>query len=242
MKPANFQELRSAGILSAEDIRGKMNLSQFMDRETRVLTGQVELRAADGEGEKPKVRGYAAVFNKESENLGSENYQFREIIEPGAFSDVLQDDVRALLNHDPNFILARSKGGEGTLSIGQDERGLWYEFDAPDTQAGRDLMESIRRGDIDQSSFSFTVAKGGQEWKETEDSEGRMFIQRTVTKVARLYDVSPVTYPAYPDATVALRSLQEFQAEHAPEKEPEPAQDFITHRQRAMDLIDKTAI
>jgi HK97 family phage prohead protease len=212
------------------------------EREVRVLTGQVELRAADGEGQKPKVRGYAAVFNSESENLGSESYQFREIIEPGAFSDVLQDDVRALLNHDPNFILARSKGGEGTLTIGQDERGLWYEFDAPDTSAGRDLMESLKRGDIDQSSFSFTVSRDGQKWEEKQEGEGPTFLKRTITKVARLFDVSPVTYPAYPDATVALRSLQEFQAEKPPEKEPEPAQDFITHRQRAMDLIDKTAI
>jgi HK97 family phage prohead protease len=212
------------------------------DRETRVLTGQVELRAADGEGSKPKVRGYAAVFDKESENLGSDNYQFREIIEPGAFSDVLGDDVRALLNHDPNFILARSKAGAGTLTIGQDDRGLWYEFEAPDTQAGRDLTESLKRGDIDQSSFSFTVRGDGQKWEEREDENGKTFIKRTISKVARLFDVSPVTYPAYPDATVALRSLQEFQAEHPPEKEPEPAEDFITHRQRAMDLIDKTAI
>ena len=82
-------------------------IPQANERETRVLTGQVELRAADGEESKPKVRGYAAVFGKESENLGSENYQFREVIEAGAFDDVLKDDVRALLNHDPNFILAR---------------------------------------------------------------------------------------------------------------------------------------
>jgi HK97 family phage prohead protease len=213
------------------------------DRETRVLSGQVELRAADGEESKPKVRGYAAVYNRESENLGSENYQFREIIEPGAFDDVLKDDVRALLNHDANFILARSKNGEGTLSIGVDDRGLWYEFEAPDTGAGRDLTESIKRGDIDQSSFSFTVRKDGQRWEEKQEGDGPTIIKRTITKIARLFDVSPVTYPAYPDASVAVRSLQEFRSEHQ-EPEPEPPsneENSLSHWQRRMGLIDKTA-
>jgi HK97 family phage prohead protease len=208
------------------------------NRETRVLSGQVELRA-DSENEKPKVRGYAAVFDKESENLGG----FREVIAPGAFDSVLQDDVRALLNHDPNFILARSKGGEGTLKISTDERGLYYEFDAPDTQAGRDLTESLRRGDIDQSSFSFTVEK--DEWQQPNEEEGRSLMKRTITKVARLFDVSPVTYPAYPDATVALRSLQEFRAEHAPEPEPEPEPEPPSQeaqpdtRRKRVELLEK---
>ncbi len=216
---------------------------QLPERETRVLEGQVELRA-ESENEKPKVRGYASIFNRESENLGSDKYQFREIIQPGAFDDVLKDDVRALLNHDPNFILARSKNGEGTLKISTDETGLYYEFDAPDTQAGRDLTESLKRGDIDQSSFSFTVANGGQKWEETEDSEGRTFIKRTITKVARLFDVSPVTYPAYPDATVALRSLQEFRAEaQSPEAKPEeqtPSQEAQSDtRRKRVELLEK---
>jgi HK97 family phage prohead protease len=194
--------------------------------ETRTLAEPVELRAADGE--KPKVRGYAAVFNRESENLGDDQYQFREIIEPGAFDDVLNDDVRALLNHDPNFILARSKAGTGTLKIGTDERGLFYEFEPPDTQAGRDLVESIKRGDIDQSSFSFRVKKEGQKWEETKEGDGPKMAKRTITKVARLFDVSPVTYPAYPDATVAFRSLQEFQEEQEPEQPPEPTAEQIS--------------
>lgn len=220
-----------------------MKPEHLPNRETRVLTGQVEVRAA-AENEKPRIRGYAAKFNVESENLGSESYQFREIIEPGAFSDVLNDDVRALLNHDPNFILARSKAGEGTLRIGQDDVGLWYEFEAPDTQAGRDLMESIRRGDIDQSSFSFTVQRDGQKWEEKQEGEGPTFIKRTIMKVARLFDVSPVTYPAYPDATVALRSLQDFKGSHQEPGQPEPIDQSISirHWQRRADSISKPAL
>jgi HK97 family phage prohead protease len=209
-------------------------------RETRTLSEPVEIRAADGEDAKPKVRGYAAVFGKESENLGGQDYQFREIIEPGAFDEVLADDVRALLNHDPNFILARSKNGIGTLTLGTDERGLFYEFEPPDTQAGRDLVESIRRGDIDQSSFSFRVNKDGQDWEEKQEGDGPTMITRTIKKVARLFDVSPVTYPAYPDATVALRSLEDFRAEHAPET-PSKEDHSLCHWQRRMELIDKTA-
>lgn len=181
------------------------------ERETRFLTGQLEIRAAaaDDSAAKPRVRGYAAKFNVESENLGTADYQFRETIAPGAFDDVLQDDVRALFNHDPNLVLARSKGGTGTLSIGTDETGLWYEFEAPDTHVGSDLMENIRLGNVDQSSFGFTVGK--DTWTET-NVEGKTFLKRTIEKVKRLFDVSPVTYPAYPDASVALRSLQDFRS------------------------------
>lgn len=184
--------------------------------ERRFTAGAVELRAVgDGAEAKRKVRGYAAVFGKRSDNLGGDSYQVFEVIEPGAFDDVLKDDVRALFNHDANLILARSKGGAGTLSLGVDEQGLWYEFEAPDTQAGRDLMVSLSRGDVDQSSFAFTVNRDGQKWVEVTEGE-KTIATRTIKKVARLYDVSPVTYPAYPDASAALRSLEQHRAAQAP--------------------------
>ena len=196
-----------------------MKTKQFPERESRFLAASVEVRAAADEESAPKVRGYAAKFDIESENLGSSDYQFREVIKPGAFDEVLNDDVRALFNHDSNQILARSKNGEGTLRLGVDEVGLWYEFEAPDTQAGRDLMTSIKRGDVDQSSFSFTVEKSGQDWNEMQEGDGPYKAVRTITKVSRLYDVSPVTYPAYPDATVALRSLEEIREERSEDEE-----------------------
>lgn len=171
-----------------------------MDREVRYLAGAgVEVRAADGKA--TGIRGYAAKFDVLSENLGG----FREQIKPGAFADVLEDDVRALLNHDPNFVLGRTLSG--TARIGQDDTGLWYEVDMPDTQTARDLMELIRRGDVSQSSFAFRVAPDGDSWDE--DAETGAVI-RSITKFGRLYDVSPVTYPAYPDATVGTRALEQF--------------------------------
>lgn len=196
-----------------------------LERESRFLSASVELRAAATD-EPQKVFGYAAKFNSRSENLGGDNYQFFEIIEPGAFDDVLNDDVRALLNHESSAILARSKAGKGSLKIGTDDTGLWYEFEAPDTQIGRDLITSIQRGDIDQSSFSFTVRAEGQKWVETKDGDGPTVFTRTISKISRLYDVSPVTYPAYPDATVALRSLDAFQKSQ--EESETPSQEELS--------------
>lgn len=215
-------------------------------RENRRLTHPIELRAADSEATAKTVFGYAAKFDTMSNNLGSENVQFFEIIKPGAFDDVLNDDVRALFNHEPDLILARSKAGQGTLKIGVDAVGLWYEFEAPDTQAGRDLLVSLERGDIDQSSFSFTVSKDGQSWEQKQDGDGPVIYTRTITKVSRLYDVSPVTYPAYEETEVDSRSIaetaKEFEAQPEPGTPEPPAPDHsLSHWQRRMGLLDKTA-
>lgn len=166
----------------------------------------IEVRAADDEAA-GTVTGYAAVFDSLSEPMGG----FRERIAPGAFDDVLADDVRALFNHDPNHILGRTRSG--TLRLFTDERGLGYEITPPDTQGARDLMTSIKRGDVSQSSFAFRVDE--ENWDEDEDG----LIIRTIAKVRRLYDVSPVTYPAYPDATVATRSLEQWRAEREADDE-----------------------
>jgi HK97 family phage prohead protease len=215
-------------------------------RETRVFSHPIELRAEDGDDKKKKVFGYAAKFNSESQNMGDESWQFYEVLEKGAFDDVLNDDIRALFNHEPDHILARSREGKGSLRVGVDEVGLFYEFEPPDTQLGRDLMVSIERGDIDQSSFGFSVSKDGQRWEEK--SEGGITIaKRFITKVSRLFDVSPVTFPAYLSASVSVRNMQELAKELSetspdPAPNPEPAENhFIAHRQRALDLIDKSA-
>lgn len=152
------------------------------------------------DGMPPMIRGHAAVFNRLSEDLGG----FREQIKPGAFSEaVIQDDVRALWNHDSNYVLGRNRSG--TLRMVEDSEGLAVEIDPPDTQFARDLMVSMRRGDVSQMSFQFMVPKGGQSW--ANDSNGQSI--RTLTKL-RLLDVSPVTYPAYPQTDVAVRALKEY--------------------------------
>lgn len=197
------------------------------DKERRFLTMPVSLETrGEGDTAAPVISGYAAVFNSLSENLGG----FREQIAPGAFDDVLTDDVRALFNHDPNHILGRN--GAGTLRLSIDAKGLKYEIDPPDTQTARDLIVSMKRGDVDQSSFAFTVEN--DDWNE--DDDGRVI--RTITKFKRLYDVSPVTYPAYTDATVGLRHLEEWQKENP--KPPEIDHE-AEHRARDLQLAELEA-
>ncbi|EQB98648.1 HK97 family phage prohead protease [Photorhabdus temperata] len=170
------------------------------DRETRCYSGEV--RAEQQENQPTRIVGYGSVFNSRSEPL----WGFREIIKPGAFDEVLNDDVRGLFNHDPNFILGRSISG--TLTVSVDERGLQYDISAPDTQTIRDLvLAPMLRGDINQSSFAFRVARDGENWYE--DDEG--IVIREISQFSRLFDVSPVTYPAYQEADSGVRSLKAWQ-------------------------------
>lgn len=165
------------------------------DIEKRTI--KTELRVTRKEdGALPNIVGYAAVFNSDSEDMG-----FIERIKPGAFKDALKiSDVRSLLNHDNNIILGRTKSG--TLELKEDNKGLFMVTHPPDTQLVRDMvMTPIERGDIDQQSFGFTVAEDSWTGLDTDRPT------RTIEKVRELFDVSVVTYPAYTDTSVALRSL-----------------------------------
>ena len=147
------------------------------------------------------ISGYACLFNVRSQNLAGPEAPLYEIVKPGAFDNVLKDDVRALLNHDASQILARSKAGVGTLKLTVDAKGLFYQFTAPDTQVGNDLVQNLRLGNLDQSSYSFTVDPSGQKYT----TEGKSTI-RTITRFSKLFDVSPVTYPATTETSVSARS------------------------------------
>ena len=141
------------------------------------------------------LHGHAAVYNALSEDLGG----YVERIAPGAFSDVLatEPDVRLLVNHKPDHVLARTKSG--TLRLHEDEHGLAFTADLPDTAYARDLRESLRRGDLDGASFRFCI--GDEDWGREDGRE-----VRTVKRVASLMDVCIATYPAYPSASVELRT------------------------------------
>lgn len=144
------------------------------------------------------VHGHGAIFNSYSRNLGG----FLEVVGPSAFNKTLADnpDVRALINHDPMAILGRTRSG--TLRLAADSVGLAYEIDMPDRQDARDLMVSLERGDITQSSFAFFVMPNGDEWSQTPEG----FPLRTLTSVSiHNGDVSPVSFPAYEDADSGIR-------------------------------------
>lgn len=166
-------------------IAGDVQEQQRKAQADGVQYRHAEMRAA---GDELVVEGYAAVFNSVT-NIGP----FMERIAPGAFSNVLNDDVRFLVNHD-GVPLARTSNG--TMTLTEDDKGLYYRAVLSDTQAGRDLYTMIKRGDISQSSFAFTIGK------ESIDDDG----VRVIERVASLIDTSAVTYPAYQAATVTARA------------------------------------
>jgi len=151
---------------------------------------QFRLESAEYEGQ--TIRGYAAVYGMDSEWMGG----FYEQIEAGAFDNVMNDDVRAYYNHDENRLLGRVSSG--TLRISTDKKGLYYEVDLPNTTYANDLIKLMKRGDVNQSSFAFLIEK--DRW---EQRNGTTY--RVIEKVSRLFDVSPVAQPAYPDATSELK-------------------------------------
>jgi uncharacterized protein len=188
------------------DVKDKDKIASFLamtdksndiERRTFSLRPMV-VRSGEGAEESTLLRGYAAVFNEPSEEM----WGFIEQIAPGAFGQSIgEDDIRALWNHDSNYVLGRNKAG--TLRLWEDEHGLGIEIQLPDAQWAKDLAVSIRRGDVDQMSFGFIVPDEGDRW----DMDGEQ-LRRTLTRV-KLFDVSPVTFPAYPQTTVGVRSMVE---------------------------------
>jgi HK97 family phage prohead protease len=171
-----------------------------MEKEIRYFN-KPDLLTEERQGKKVDlVKGTAVKFGELSRNLG----WFREKFDRDAFADVMDSDVVALFNHNMDLILARTISK--TLRIYTDDEGLKYEFEAPDTSAGRDLVVNMKAGNVQHSSFSFQIQD--DKWEEDEE-DGEI---RTVLKVKRLYDISPVVFPAYPQSTseVAKRSYQHY--------------------------------
>ena len=183
-----------------------------MKKEERRFSG-VSLRMEGATAEDSgKIVGYAAVFGRSSVDLGG----FTEEIAPGAFRKAIEeDDIRALVDHDSSRIVGRLSAG--TLRLSEDEVGLRMEIDLPNTTVGRDLRESVERGDITGASFGFQTVS--DEWRMQDGEHHR------VLKDVRLFDVGPVTFPAYPDTEVATRSLSEWRAKNEPAPAPPVERD-----------------
>lgn len=152
----------------------------------------IELRASGN-----RVEGYAAVFDKFSEDLGG----FIEKIEQGAFTRSLakQKDVVALYDHEPRNLLGRTSSG--TLRLSEDTRGLQFSLDMPNTSLGRDVLELVGRGDVKGASFAFRTAKGGDRWSQQDGKPLRILSE------IDLFDVTITSQPAYPDTSVVKRSM-----------------------------------
>lgn len=168
--------------------------------ETQESTQQQEQRALT----ERKIVGHAAVFNVLSDDLSPFSFEeFREKIQPGAFADVLDDDVRALFNHDANQIIART--ANKTVLLSEDDIGLKVEIQPADTQLSRDLLINIESGNVNQMSFAFIVAEDIFEIR-FDEANNKDIITRTIVKFKELFDVSPVTFPAFPQTDAVVRS------------------------------------
>lgn len=161
-----------------------------------------ELRALDQDGAL-LIEGYAAIFNAPAEIIPGAWGWWEEIL-PGAFANCLAQDVRALFNHNANLVLGRTTAG--TLALWEDATGLGFRATLPETQAARDLHASISRGDISGCSFSFLPLE--TRWIERKDEPDL----RQVVTIETLFDVGPVTYPAYNDTSVSARSREDYEA------------------------------
>lgn len=164
--------------------------------EKRIISAtNLEVRASD-DGKKT-LRGYAAMYNSLSENLGG----FREQIAPGAFRSAFEDgaDVKAFWNHNSDHVLGRTTSG--TLRLFDDDQGLRIEIDPPESAAS--FVEAVNRGDVSQMSFGFSVLPDGDRVDLDEDG----MVIRTLTGV-RLFEVSPVAMPAYPATSISSRTVE----------------------------------
>jgi len=169
------------------------------------------------------LHGYAAVYNAVSGDLGG----FWERIAPGAFAGVLDADVRALLNHNPSEVLGRTKSG--TLRLFDEQRGLRFEIDVPDSPLGENVKSAVKRGDLDGASFRFQV--GEEAWSDD---------LRTVKSVKALHDITLATYPAYPDSSVELRSRPEPKQHSKEARKVSDEKQERSDEQRSEDKNDKT--
>jgi HK97 family phage prohead protease len=214
-----------------------------MEREERTFQAD-ELEIREGiDGAPPVVAGYAVVFDSWSETMvDGRGRPFRERVAPTAFDRALgaNPDVRALWNHNADFPLGRTRNG--TLRVQKDARGLRFELMAPATTWGRDAVESIRRGDVSGVSFAFSVKRENGDTWEKPGADG--VAQRTLLD-ADLYEVSPVTFPAYPATSVGVRAVsvpdfEESDSRAAGEIEAD-ARGRAAARARAIELLQLEA-
>lgn len=204
-KTTELSEERLAEARAAAD--------KVADRPRRVELSGVEVRAKEDGGF--TFEGLAAVFDELSEDLGG----FREIIKRGAFKDVLDDDVRFLYNHNPDYVLARNTSG--SLELEEKPTGLATVADVAPVSYADDIRVLIERGDVSGMSFAFRVAEDS--WAEDDDEN----LIRTVHKFERLFDVSVVTYPAYPQTDAAVRAIEKLRSGETPTAEERGAMEAL---------------
>lgn len=190
----------------------KKNKNELVRREVVVTCADLHVREAEGGAPSRTIVGYAILFNTPSAPLWSdEDEEAREIIAPEAITKELLDncDIKFTMFHDRQLILARSKNGAGTLSYTVDEKGVAFEFEAPNTADGDKALELVKRGDLAGCSFMFSTHYWDEAFvsRSVEVRDGRAYITYTVKAVTGVYDMTLAADPVYPDTSVEAREF-----------------------------------
>lgn len=210
---------------------------------TRMLHTVTDLRvreAKEGEAESRTITGYAILFNTPSAPLYAyDDEEAREVIAPGAVTKELLDgcDIKMTMFHDRQLILARSRSGAGTLSYGVDEKGVYFEFDAPNTVDGDKALELVRRGDISGCSFMFSTHYYDSAYvmRDIQRVDGRTIVTYTVNVITDIYDFTLAADPAYPDTTCEAER-RELVKELRKAAEPETPKNENTMREQVREM------
>lgn len=211
-------------------------------RVLRVDCAELQVReAAEGEAQSRTIVGYAILFGVPSAPLWSdEDSEAREVIAPDAITKEVLDgcDIKFTMFHDRQLILARSKSGNGTLSYTVDEKGVKFEFDAPNTVDGDKALELVRRGDISGCSFAFTTRYWDSDFVERTAKvvNGATQITYTIKAVTGVYDFTLAADPAYPDTSVEAREFITGLREDKEPENPEPKEDNETMRMQLREM------
>lgn len=196
-------------------------------RRTVQTPGELFVReSAPGEAASRKIRGYAILFNTPSIVLDKDtNYEEREVIDPKAVTMQFLNscDIAMTMYHDRQILLARSNKGKGTLSYGIDEKGVWFEFEAPNTMYGNEALELVKRGDISGCSFIFSTYYYNADYvkRATKKVNGVEQVTCRVVRMTGIYDFTLTYKPAYPDTSVEAREMAEREAKRKAERKAE---------------------
>lgn len=206
-----------------------------------IPTTNLHVREVDGEKESRTIEGYAVLFNTPSEPLWSDDEsEAREVIDPNAITKELLDgqDIVLTMFHDRQLVLGRSKQGEGTLTYGVDEKGVFFSVSAPNTVDGDKALELVRRGDISGCSFAFSTRYYDTDFVERQsvvDSNGLNHITYRVKAINKIYDFTLALTPYYPDTSVEAREwIRELEDEA---KKPDEAE--VTREREKRENIEK---
>ena len=209
---------------------------------TRLMHTASDLRvreAKEGESESRTITGYAILFDVPSAPLYEDEDEIdREVIAPSAVTMELLDacDIKMTMFHDRQLILARSKNGSGTLSYGVDEKGVYFEFDAPHTADGDKALELVRRGDIAGCSFMFRTHYYDNAFvsRSVKKVNGKTEVTYTVNVITGVYDFTLAADPAYPDTSCEAEGRELFGSLKAAAEQPEKKDEVMREQVREM--------